>query len=117
MPTDYSVVLVTIPGRDKADALAEALVKGRLAACVNILPGVSSVYWWKEKLERSEELLLVIKTRGDLVPELCEAVRKNHPHSVPEVLALPIGDGYPPYLDWLGAHTRFAAAAPRRERP
>lgn len=117
MAIEYSISFVTAPSREKADALAEGLVKARLAACVNIVPGISSVYWWKEKIERSEELLLIIKTRIDLMPELCDFVRKNHPNAVPEVLAFSIAEGYGPYLNWLGANTRFAAPAPRRERP
>ena len=113
--TLYSIAFVTISGKDKADALASELVNVRLAACVNVIGGVSSVYRWKEKIEHADELMLVIKTRTDVIPELCEHVRKNHPSTVPEVITLPIAGGHAPYLDWLGANTRFSAAG-RRER-
>lgn len=115
MATPYSIAFVTAPDRKTADALAEGLVSSRLAACVNAVPGVASVYWWKGKVEKAEEVLLVAKTRTALLPELCEYVRKNHPHSVPEVVSFPVEDGHAPYLDWVGAHTRFAQPA-RRER-
>ncbi|MBI3296820.1 MAG: divalent-cation tolerance protein CutA [Elusimicrobia bacterium] len=115
MATPYSIAFITVPGKEKADALAEELVKTRLAACVNVVGGVSSVYRWKDKIEHADELLLVVKTRTDIIPELCEHVRKNHPSTVPEVITLPIDGGHLPYLDWLGANTRFSAAG-RREQ-
>lgn len=111
MATPYSVVLVTVPDKRAADSLAEGLVSSRLAACVNVVPGVASIYWWEGKVERSEELLLIIKTRSDLMPELCEHVKKNHPYSVPEVISWPIAEGHPGYLDWLGANARFGRVA------
>ena len=116
MATPYTVVMVTVPDRKTADSMAEGMVKTRLAACVNIVPGVSSVYFWDGKLERSEELLLVVKTRADLVAEVCDHVKKNHPAKTPEVIALTIEDGHAPYLDWVGARTRYARPDPRRGR-
>ncbi len=117
MSTPYNIVFVTAPDRKTAEDLAEGMVKSKLAACVNAVPGVSSVYWWKGRLEKAEEVMLVIKTRGALLPELCEYVRKNHPNAIPEVLSLPIEQGHEPYLDWVGAHTRFVQPhARRRER-
>ena len=116
MATPYTVVMVTVPDRKTADSMAEGMVKTRLAACVNIVPGVSSVYFWDGKLERSEELLLVVKTRADLVAEVCDHVKKDPPAKTPEVIALPIGDGHAPDLDWVGARTSCARPAPRRGR-
>lgn len=108
MAAAYNVVLVTVPDRKTAEALAEGLVGAKLAACVNVIPGLTSVYWWEGKVDKAEELLLVAKTRSGLVPELAEYVRKNHPYAVPETISLPILDGNPAYLDWLGANTLFA---------
>ena len=71
---DAVVVYVTVPSQAVADGLSEALVGARLAACVNIVPGVTSVYWWDGKVNRDSELLLVMKTRGELVPDLTAAV-------------------------------------------
>ena len=116
MATPYSVVLTTVPDQATADKLAETMVKTRLAACVNILPGASSVYFWEGKLERSHELLLIVKTRADLFPELADFIKKNHPYKVPEIIALPIGEGHGPYLDWVGARTRYSHGDPRRPR-
>ena len=115
MATPYCITLVTAPDRKTAASLADGLVASKLAACVSAVPGLSSVYWWKGKVEKAEEVLLVIKTRGALLPELCEHVRKNHPAAIPEVVSFTIEQGYEPYLDWVGAHTRFAQPV-RRER-
>lgn len=116
MATPYSVVFVTVPDQAAADKLAEGMVKNKLAACVNIVPGVSSVYMSNEKLERASELLLIMKTRADLMAEVCDHVRKNHPYKTPEVITMTIEDGHAPYLDWVGARTRYARPDPRRGR-
>lgn len=107
METPYCVVFVTVPDKAAADKMAEAMVTSKLAACVNVVPGVTSVYHWEGKLERSTELLLVVKTRKDLIPEVCDFVKKNHSYKVPEVISLGIDDGHGPYLDWVGARTRY----------
>jgi len=104
----YSIVLVTVPDKKVADSLSEGLVERKLAACVNAVPGVSSVYWWEEKLHRAEEILLLIKTRAGLLPEITEFVKQNHPYSVPEIIVLDIPDGSEAYLNWLGAHCLFS---------
>lgn len=107
MAAAYSVVLVTVPDKKTAAKLGRGLVEGRLAACVNVVGDVSSIYRWQGKIAEASELLLVIKTKSALVPEIVEFVRKNHPHSVPEVISLPIQQGHRPYLDWIGAGTVF----------
>lgn len=100
------VVLVNCPP-DRAEAIARAALEARLAACVNILPEVRSLYWWKGKIERDVESTLLLKTRASLVAELTRVVRANHPYEVPEVIALEIrGDeGNAEYLAWLLAET------------
>lgn len=105
MATPFSIAFVTAPDKACAERLAEGLVGGRLAACVNILPGIGSTYRWEGKVEKASELLLVIKTRTALMDEVCGFVAKNHPYSVPEVISWPISQGAAPYLKWLEAET------------
>jgi periplasmic divalent cation tolerance protein len=104
---NYSVVLVTAPPR-KADSLAKGLVSARLAACVNVVPGLVSHYRWEGKARRDRESLLVIKTRSSLLKEVESWVKKHHPYTVPEVLALPVAGGSKTYLSWLLQSTRRA---------
>ena len=103
---EQAVILITIDSREAADRLAEILLGKKLAACVNILPDVSSHFWWKGAPDTEKELLLVIKTRASLVDDIVVAVKDNHPYDVPEVIALPIIGGNPDYLAWLDAETR-----------
>lgn len=93
------VVLCTFPDADTARRIAAELVERRLAACVNLLPGVESIYRWEGKIERSNEVLGVIKTAryADLEPVLQEL----HPYDVPEIIALSVTAGLPAYLEWL----------------
>ncbi|TYJ35420.1 hypothetical protein E1A91_A05G235400v1 [Gossypium mustelinum] len=100
------VVYVTVPNRDAGRKLADSIVKEKLAACVNIVPGVESVYEWEGKVNRDPEELLIIKTRQSLLPALTEHVKANHEYDVPEVIALPIGGGSVEYLEWLKNSTR-----------
>lgn len=87
-----SVVLCNAPP-ERAEAIARAVLEARLAACVNVVPGVTSLYWWQGAIARDEEATLLIKTRADLVPALTEAIRAAHPYDVPEVIALPVAPG------------------------
>jgi len=98
---DYVLVLSTIPADGDATALATALVDARLAACVNVLPAMTSVYRWAEGIEEAAELQLVIKTTRASVPALWETLRRLHPYDVPEFVVLPIVDGSEPYLKWM----------------
>ncbi len=113
MSTSYCVVLITVPDIKTAEKIQNGLVERKLAACVNAVPGVSSVYRWEGKVEKANEILLVCKTRAALTPELAEFVRKNHPASVPEIISLAIETGSTPYLDWLGANTIFIKRSAR----
>ncbi|KAL6082384.1 hypothetical protein STEG23_021539 [Scotinomys teguina] len=78
-----------------------AVVEKRLAACVNLIPQITSIYEWKGKIEEDSEVLMMIKTQSSLVPALTEFVRSVHPYEVAEVIALPVEQGNPPYLHWV----------------
>lgn len=97
----YRVVLTTCPDAGVAEGIAGRLVADRLAACVNILPGVRSIYEWQGAVENDAEVLLVIKTRADRYSALEAVIRETHPYQVPEVLALDVAAGLPEYLQWM----------------
>ncbi|HTY82512.1 MAG TPA: divalent-cation tolerance protein CutA [Dehalococcoidales bacterium] len=100
-PPTYAVVFVTARDAEEAEKISKALVKRRLAACVNTIPQVNTHFWWKDKLEHQKESFLIIKTKESLVPEIVKAVKKLHSYSVPEIIALPIIGGDEAYLDWI----------------
>ncbi|GFQ01602.1 protein cuta chloroplastic [Phtheirospermum japonicum] len=100
------VVYVTVPNKEAGKKLAESIVKERLAACVNRVPGVESVYEWKGEIQTDSEELLIIKTRESLLEALTEHVKANHEYEVPEVIALPITGGHLEYLEWIKDSTR-----------
>lgn len=100
MSTDIHLVLVTCPV-DHASTLAEILVHGNHAACVNIVPKISSVYRWEGKINHDEEALLIIKTSEKSFESLKQAVLLNHPYELPEILAVNAADGHAPYLEWV----------------
>jgi periplasmic divalent cation tolerance protein len=99
--TDALVVLCTAPDPDRAGALARTLVEERLAACVNIIGPVRSIYSWQGQLCDEAEVLCVIKTDGEHFEALRTRLVALHPYEVPEVIALPVEKGHPPYLEWL----------------
>ncbi len=101
--SDALVVLVTVPNAETADKLGEALVGERLAACVNVVGGVRSVYRWQGAVERDAELLCVCKTTRAAFERLRARIVELHPYEVPEVIALPIAAGNAPYLAWIMA--------------
>ncbi|RVE45826.1 hypothetical protein evm_009507 [Chilo suppressalis] len=98
----YSVAYVTVPNTEVGKTIGHGLVKNKLAACVNIIPQVISIYEWKNEINEDNEALLMIKTRTSQVDKLTEYVRSNHPYEVCEVISLPIKNGNPPYLKWIG---------------
>lgn len=100
MTEKYCIVLVTAPEAD-ARSIARALVQQDLAACVNILPNLTSVYRWQGEVEEDTEQLLIIKTRRDVLEPLKAAVVEAHPYELPEIIAVPIVDGLKGYLDWI----------------
>jgi len=99
--TDKIVVLSTCANAEEAARIARHLVENHLAACVNIVPEVHSIYRWKGAVEEASECLLIIKSRRDLAERLSAGIAGMHSYQVPEVIALPIVDGTPPYLSWL----------------
>ena len=107
MPIDRDaiVVFMTAASREEADQLAEMLVNKRLAACVQILPEMESVYRWEGEVERQPEVLLIAKTLNSKFADLEIAVRALHSYEIPEIVAVPLTSGSAPYLKWLSAST------------
>jgi len=105
-PADFVVVLVTVPDAEVGTKLARALVEERLAACVNLVPGLRSIYAWEGKIADDAELLCLVKTRRALYPAVRDRVAALHPYQVPEVIAVSVAEGNDPYLAWLAAATR-----------
>jgi periplasmic divalent cation tolerance protein len=97
------LALSTAATEEDAEGIALALVEKRVAACVNVVPGVGSTYRWKGGVERATEVLLVIKTRAERLEDLKAALLAVHLYEVPELIAFEIGDGLSPYLEWLAA--------------
>src|SRR5918996_5642405 len=111
--TEFIIVYVTAGSAEEADRLAQSLVGDRLAACVNRIKSVQSVYRWQGEVEQSNEELLVIKTRKELFPALETRVRELHSYSVPEIIALPVVAGSSGLLIWLGE--QVASDSPAKE--
>jgi len=99
------VVLMTAGSQEEAEKIAQSLVRTMLAACVNIIPSMTSVYRWEDEVQRDEEWLLLAKTRRDVLEELIQHVQDLHSYDVPEVIALPIIGGSEAYLRWLDRET------------
>jgi periplasmic divalent cation tolerance protein len=95
------VVFVTCPSAEVAQKIAESVIEDCLAACVNVLPSLISIYRWKGKVCRDPESLLIIKTRRTKFSALCRQVKRLHPYSVPEVIALPVVAGSASYISWI----------------
>ncbi|XP_059620394.1 protein CutA homolog [Phlebotomus argentipes] len=100
-PGTHSVAFVTTPDENSAKKLAHLLLNQKLAACINIVPQITSIYDWDGKISEDSEVLMMIKTRTSRVDEICKLVRDNHSYSVAEVISLPIENGNPPYMEWL----------------
>ena len=101
------LVITNCPDETIANAIALALVEEKLAACVNILPRVQSVYRWQGAVESASEVPLLIKTAADRYQALEAAIRTRHPYDTPEIIALPISQGLPAYLNWVEAESRL----------
>ncbi|MDB4987303.1 MAG: CutA1 divalent ion tolerance protein [Myxococcaceae bacterium] len=105
MTAGARVVLCTVPSERVAETIARALVEERLVACVNIIPGIRSIYRWQDKVEDERELMLVMKTQAERYVDIERRVRALHPHEVCEVVALDAVSVSAPYLAWLFAET------------
>ena len=104
--TDALVVITTTETEEDAERLAHLLVERELAACVQVLPQITSVYRWQGKVERAGETLLLIKTTRQAYPRLESAIKENHTYQTPEIIALPVEAGSIEYLDWLNASVK-----------
>lgn len=96
------VILSTAGSEEEASKIAEHLVNNRLAACVNIIPSITSIYRWKGEMNRDHEILMIIKTDASRLEEIKTAVRSLHSYETPELIAIPVQEGLKEYLDWLG---------------
>ena len=102
---DAIEIHVTMPDAERATGLARTLVDEGLAACVNIVPGVRSIYRWEGKIQEDDEVLCLIKTRPAIFDRVRRRILELHPYDVPEILAFTVDEGSPAYLDWLRAAT------------
>lgn len=109
--TDKILILVTAKSRRECRKIARHLVESRLAACVNISQAMQSIYRWEGKLTDEREFLLLIKSTRDLFPEVLKAILKIHSYKIPEIICLPIVDGSPEYLNWIGESVKQAIRA------
>ncbi|RLI43026.1 divalent-cation tolerance protein CutA [Candidatus Bathyarchaeota archaeon] len=97
----YIVVFMTVSDKKEATKIAHSLLKERLIACANIVGPVSSLFWWEGKIDKASEFLVIMKSRKSLFKKLSEKVKELHSYEVPEVIAFPITEGLPSYLNWL----------------
>ena len=100
-PTPCQLVFCTCPNPEIAEQLATLLVEQRLAACINIIPGLTSIYRWQGKLEKDTEVLLLIKTTLDRYHAVESTIQRHHPYELPEIIAVTVEDGSPDYLRWI----------------
>jgi periplasmic divalent cation tolerance protein len=101
MEGEFLAVFCTFPDLENARRVIDGLVESRLIACGNIFPGIESIYRWKEKIERSSEVLAILKTTRERFGPLESAFKELHPYEVPELIAMQITNGLPAYLDWI----------------
>ncbi len=95
------IFISTVPDKPIAEAIAKGLIEARLAACVNLIPGVTSIYRWKDKIEQDQEVILLIKSEIKLLPSVEEFISRHHPYELPELISVSIENGSIDYLAWL----------------
>jgi periplasmic divalent cation tolerance protein len=100
------VVLITVPDKKLAKKISRILIEDKLAACVNIVKDIESLFWWQGKVDQAKELLLIVKARRVKLAALIKKVKSLHSYTVPEIIALPIVGGFKPYLDWIDESAR-----------
>lgn len=98
---EFIIVMVSVPGLKEGTRISKAVLSARLAACVAIIPGARSMYWWKGKITRSQEAMLVAKTTKCRYQKLEKKIMELHSYEVPEIIAVPVVDGLPQYFDWI----------------
>ncbi|ACI20978.1 MULTISPECIES: divalent-cation tolerance protein CutA [Thermodesulfovibrio] len=103
---DYIVVLITAPNEDEAVKISKILVEEKLAACVNILKDIRSIYFWQGKIEDEQEVLMIVKTKSELFEELEKKVKSLHSYTVPEIIGIKIKKGSESYLNWISEVTK-----------
>ncbi len=101
----YAVIFITCAHKKEARCIAKALVKNKLAACVNIVDKIESLFWWQGKVDVAGEALLIIKSKREKLTKIIKLVKSMHSYQVPEIIALPIIGGYRPYLEWIDEST------------
>lgn len=102
---DNYLLYITASNQDEAKQIAKSLLEEKLVACTNILPGSISLYWWEEKIEESEEVILITKTRKELISQIKTRVKELHSYDCPCIVALKIEDGNEEFLDWINSVT------------
>lgn len=100
------IIFVTSPQQDLSEAIARHLVEEGLAACVNVVPGITSIYKWQDEVQKDNEQLLVIKSHERLWESLEKRIKELHSYDVPEIISVPLHNGFQPYLDWMSANLR-----------
>jgi len=101
----YCIIISTVSSMEEGKKIAQALVKNKMAACVNIIPGITSVYSWKNEIWEDSEHVLFIKTRAELFENVQNYIKENHSYELPEVIMLPIEAGLESYLSWIKDNT------------
>ena len=102
----YIVLFITTATTNEAQRISKVLLEQRKVACVNIVPSVSSLFWWENKLDSAHESLLIVKTKASLLNEVVRLVREIHSYDIPEIIALPIVGGNQDYLEWIGKEVK-----------
>jgi len=102
----HIIVFITVSSKKEAEKIARQLIKNKLAACVNIVNGVKSLFWWKGKVDQAKEILLIVKSRKEKFNKLAKLVKSSHSYAVPEIIAVPIACGFKPYLNWINESVR-----------
>ena len=104
--TEAMVVFTTLPTAEKAVEISRTLVQERLVACANLLPAIRSIYRWEGKLNDDNEVLVLLKTRAELLEKLKRRLVELHPYELPEMIALRVESGHAPYLEWIASETK-----------
>lgn len=97
----YIAILITTPNQKVSDVIIEQLLNNKLVSCVNVISAIKSIYWWKGKICKSKEQLLILKSIKSKFKKIAKIARKNHPYEVPEIVSFDISDGNPEYLKWI----------------